>query len=141
MEHIKKLTGHKACVYKALLVMKALKAVSTDSVHLLCTCHVLQNFRTIAANVFVNSTDKTSCRMFVNDIVRSSSEEEFHAALDNYSKYVIDDIELIYFGKYKTINEKVKSHKTHSGKHNSEPVKCYKAMEYFNNQWLPIKEK
>ena len=80
--------------------------------------------------------------MFVNDMINSSSEENIQIALDNYKKYATDDRKLTYSGKYKTINEKVKSQKDHFGKNDSDPVKYYKAMEYLNSHcWLPIKEK
>lgn len=94
LEHIKKLTEDKKPVFildKALFVMKALKTVFPDSVHLLCTWHMLENFKTTLAHVFVNPIDKTSCMMFVNDMINSSSEENFQIALDNYKKYATDD--------------------------------------------------
>ncbi len=65
---------------------------------------MLENFKTTLAHVFVNPIDKTSCMMFVNDMINSSSEENFQIALDNYKKYATDDDrKLTYSGKYKTI--------------------------------------
>jgi hypothetical protein len=99
---------------KCTALMSAIRTVFPDSSAILCTWHILENFKKNLSDSFKDKKDKELCLDLVRDMINSLTKEQFQQAHRKYQAIASNKSLL------------------------KDPANC-KALNYFSINWEPIK--
>lgn len=114
---------------KCTALMNGLDYVFPDSPKLLCTWHMMQNIKSEFKFCFTNEKIKMECTSLVLKMINTKDEDHYNKYLEEFNAKCLDPDNI---NDYAPIVE---------SENFENPINKNKAYDYFNKNWVPIKNK